>query len=34
MEQFNTFLLDFYNTGAPEQVMGFLYENAIQSIEF
>lgn len=34
MEQFNSLLLDFYNTGSPEQLMDFLYENAIQSIEF
>ena len=34
MEQFNTLLLDFYNTGTPEQLMGFLSENAIRSIEF
>ncbi len=34
MEQFNTQLLNFYNTGKPEQLMDFLYENAIQGIEF
>ncbi len=34
MEQFNAFLLDFYNSGKPEPLMDFLYENAIQGIEF
>lgn len=34
MEQFNTRLLDYYNSGKPEQLMDFLYENAIQGIEF
>lgn len=34
MEQFNTCLLDYYNSGEPEQLMDFLYENAIQGIEF
>ena len=34
MEQFNTRLLDYYNSGEPEQLMDFLYENAIQGIEF
>ena len=34
MEQFNTFLLDFYNSNKPEPLMDFLYENAIQGIEF
>ena len=34
MELFNACLLDFYNTGKPEPLMDFLYENAIQGIEF
>ncbi len=34
MEQFNTRLLDYYNSGEPKQLMDFLYENAIQGIEF
>lgn len=34
MEQFNTCLLDYYNSCEPEQLMDFLYENAIQGIEF
>lgn len=34
MEQFNAFLLDFYNSGKPDPLMDFLYENAIQGIEF
>lgn len=33
MEQFNTFLLDFYNTGEPEKLKRFMYENAILGIE-
>lgn len=32
MEQFNTLLLDFYNTGTPEQLMSFLCKK-IQCIE-
>ena len=34
MEQFNTLLLDFYNTGEPEKLKLFMYENAILGIEF
>ena len=33
MEEFNTLLLDFYNTGEPEALKRFLYENAIEGIE-
>ena len=29
MEQFNTLLLDYYNTGNAEALKQFLYENAI-----
>ena len=32
MEQFNTLLLDYYNTGDSETLKDFLYENAIQGI--
>lgn len=32
MEQFNTLLLDYYNTGEKEALKDFLYENAIQGI--
>lgn len=32
MEQFNTLLLDYYNTGRSEKLKAFLYENAIQGI--
>ena len=32
MERFNAFLLDFYNTGEPEPLKVFLYENAITGI--
>ena len=32
MEAFNVLLLDYYNTGADEQLKEFLYENAIQGI--
>lgn len=32
MEQFNTLLLDYYNTGNGETLKDFLYENAIQGI--
>ena len=32
MEQFNTLLLDYYNTGDGETLLAFLYENAIQGI--
>jgi len=33
MEQFNTFLLDYYNTNESEQLKAFLYDNAITGIE-
>ena len=33
MEQFNTLLLDYYNTNQSNLLKGFLYENAIQGIE-
>lgn len=32
MEQFNVFLLDFYNTGISDTLKVFLYEKAIQGI--
>ena len=32
MEQFNTRLLDYYNTGESEPLKQFMYENAIQGI--
>ena len=32
MEQFNTLLVDYYNTGDSEKLTDFLYENAIQGI--
>ena len=32
MEQFNTLLVDYYNTGKSEALKDFLYENAIQGI--
>lgn len=32
MERFNTLLLDYYNTGEPEALKRFLYENAIQGM--
>lgn len=32
MEQFNTLLLDYYNTGKSDELKNFLYENAIQGI--
>ena len=32
MEQFNTILLNYYNTGKNEELKQFLYENAIQGI--
>ena len=32
MEQFNTLLLDYYNTGESEHLKDFLYENTIQGI--
>ena len=34
MERFNTLLLDFYNTGEPTTLTDFLYENAVQGLEF
>lgn len=34
MEQFNTLLLDYYNTGISDILKAFLYENAIQGIDF
>ncbi len=33
MEEFNALLLDFYNTGEPEALKHFLYQNAIEGIE-
>ena len=33
MEQFNTLLLDYYNTGESDTLKNFLYENAIQGIQ-
>ena len=33
MEQFNTLLLDYYNTGEGEALKLFLYSNCIQGIE-
>ena len=32
MEQFNSLLLDYYNTGEREELKQFLYQNAIQGI--
>ena len=32
MEQFNTLLTEYYNTGSSEEMKDFLYENAIQGI--
>ena len=32
MEQFNTLLVDYYNTGESEALKDFLYKNAIQGI--
>lgn len=32
MEQFNTLLLEYYNTGEGETLKAFLYENAIQGM--
>lgn len=32
MEQFNTLLLDYYNTGESDTLKEFLYENAIQGL--
>lgn len=33
MEQFNTLLLDYYNTGNDAELKCFLYENALQGIK-
>lgn len=33
MEQFNTLLLDYYNSGEKEAIQDFLYHNAIQGIQ-
>lgn len=33
MEQFNTLLLDYYNSGEKEPIQDFLYNNAIQGIQ-
>ena len=33
MEQFNTILLNYYNTGKNEELKQFLYENAIQGMK-
>lgn len=33
MEQFNTLLLDYYNTGEGERLKLFLYDNCIQGID-
>lgn len=33
MERFNDLLVDYYNTGTADQLMLFLYENAIQGIQ-
>ena len=33
MEEFNTHLLDYYNTGEGEQLKMFLYDNCIQGID-
>ena len=33
MEQFNTLLLEYYNTGEGEELKAFLYGNAIQGIQ-
>lgn len=32
MEQFNTLLLDYYNTGNGDALKSFLYDNAIQGM--
>ena len=32
MEQFNTLLLDYYNTGESKELKQFLYENALQGL--
>lgn len=33
MEQFNTLLLEYYNTGNNAALKQFLYDNTIQGIE-
>ncbi len=33
MEEFNSLLLDYYNTGKSETLKQFLYQNAIQGIK-
>ena len=33
MEEFNSLLLDFYNTGNSDKLKQFLYDNAIQGIK-
>lgn len=33
MEQFNTLLVEYYNSGDMEQLKKFLYENAIQGLD-
>ncbi len=33
MEAFNTLLLEYYNTGKPEVLKQFLYDNAIQGLD-
>ena len=33
MEQFNTLLIDFYNTGKSERLKEFLYNTSIQGIK-
>lgn len=32
MEQFNVVLLKYYNTGKPDELKQFIYENAIHGI--
>ena len=32
MEHFNSLLLDYYNSGNPEQLKRFMYDNAVQGI--
>ncbi|MDD7386762.1 MAG: hypothetical protein PUH32_02550 [Firmicutes bacterium] len=33
MEEFNTLLLEYYNSGDSEELKEFLYDHAIQGIE-
>ena len=33
MEEFNRLLVNFYNTGAAEELMQFLYDRALQGID-